>query len=54
MAKIKLQSKMVIKRDGQDVYIFKNGVAVVPGCKWARQPMKITLAEFNEAKDELI
>lgn len=53
MAKFKRQSSMVIKRDGDDVYLFKNGVAVVPGCRWQRKPMQVTIKEFNEAQQEL-
>ena len=52
MAKVKL--KPVIKTDGNDVYKFINGVAVVPGVHFKKQPMLITLREFNELKQEAL
>lgn len=53
MAKIKLQQRTVIKRDGNDVYIFRNGVATVPGVRYKKEKMKITLKEFNEISGEI-
>lgn len=42
MAKIKLKKSTVIKKHDGEAYIFKNGVAKVPGTS-----MSITLKEFN-------
>lgn len=33
--------------DGE-LYKFKNGIAEVPGIRFRRKPMYITLSEFNE------
>lgn len=53
MAKIKRQQRTVIKRDGKDVYIFKNGVATVPGVRYKKDKMQITLEEFCEITEEI-
>jgi len=34
-----------------EVYVFKNGVAEVPGLRISGKPVKITLAEFKELTD---
>lgn len=44
--KIKLEIKKRCK-DGE-LYIFKNGVAIVPGMEISRSPVTITIKEFNE------
>ena len=44
--KIKLETKKRCK-DGE-LYIFKNGVATVPGMVISGAPVTITLKEFNE------
>jgi hypothetical protein len=44
--KIKLEIKKRC-RDGE-LYIFKNGVATVPGMYINKAPVTITLKEFNE------
>ena len=36
-----------------DMYVFKNGVATVPGVYFQRKPMTITLAEFNAMSVEI-
>lgn len=53
MAKIKLQQRTVIKRDGKDVYIFRNGVSTVPGVRYKKEKMTITLKEFCEITEEV-
>jgi len=46
--KFKRVIRTVYKWDNNERYIFKNGVAVVPGIKFKGKPMTITLKEFNE------
>ena len=37
----------------KETYKFKKGVALVPGCIFAGQPMKITLTEFRAISKEI-
>jgi len=48
--KLKRKSGMVMKKHDGETYIFKNGVAKVPGMvnKNTRKRLTITLKEFNE------
>lgn len=45
----KLKTKKIFKDNGER-YVFKNGVAIVPGVRFQGKPMKITLKEFLELK----
>lgn len=42
-----------IKKHEGEVYVFKKGKARIPGCRWKRQPIYITLKEFNELQKEI-
>jgi len=46
--KIKRIKKTIIKKYDGETYIFKNGIAKVPGTYFKKRIMTITLAEFNE------
>ena len=48
--KLKRKQGMVIKQNDGETYIFKNGVAKIPGMFHTnpRRPFTITLKEFNE------
>ena len=37
----------IVKYHGGDRYVFTRGVAIVPGLLIARQPVAITIKEFN-------
>jgi len=51
--KIKRKMRTIIKKYDGETYIFKNGVAIVPGVHFPRGiPMKITLQEFNQLSKE--
>ncbi len=58
MAKFKRKTSMRIKKFDEKTYIFKNGVAVVPGCFMGRgrdrKPMTMTMKEFNEVTKEIM
>ena len=45
--KFKRKTRKIIKGNEGDTYIFKNGVAIVPGCFWKKKPMTVTIKEFN-------
>jgi len=45
---MKFKSATITKTHENERYVFKRGVAVVPGMRYMRQPVKITLKEFNE------
>ena len=47
MAKIKMFAGMKKCPSGEK-YIFRNGIALVPGCIYAGKPMKISIVEFRE------
>lgn len=47
----KIKTKKILKDDGER-YVFKNGVAIVPGVRFQNKPMKITLKEFNELRSK--
>ena len=49
--KIKLLDVRKRCPDGE-VYIFKKGVAQVPGVRFQRKPVYITLAEFKTLQEE--
>ncbi len=46
--KIKRNSRTVGKKHEGETYIFKNGAAKVPGCRWNGKPMLIKLSEWKE------
>ena len=46
--KFKRKSRKIMKRHDGELYIFKNGVAKVPGCTFMGKPVTITLKEFKE------
>lgn len=46
--KIKRKTKTVIKKYDDEIYVFKNGIAKVPGTYFQKKQMLITLKEFNE------
>lgn len=46
--KFKRRLKTVYKMNDGERYVFKNGVAKVPGVRWKGKTMTITLKEFNE------
>ena len=50
--KFKRHSKTVYKKHDEEHYVFKNGIATVPGVRYKRKPMTITLKEFNELTKE--
>jgi hypothetical protein len=52
MAKIKRRTRNIIKTYDGERYLFKNGIAVVPGCRFQGKPMTITIKEFNELSQE--
>lgn len=52
MAKVKLFSGKKKCPDG-DVYKFRKGIANVPGCLFAGQPMKININEFRKILKEI-
>jgi hypothetical protein len=52
MAKIKRNTRNIIKTYDGEKYFFRNGVATVPGCYFQKKPMKITIKEFNELSRE--
>lgn len=44
---MKKTKKIFLEHEGER-YVFKKGVASVPGCRYKGIPMKITLEEFHE------
>ena len=48
MAKIKINSRTIIKKHDGETYHFKNGFAKVPGMVFVGKPMRISLKEFME------
>lgn len=46
--KFKRAIKKVYRKDSGETYIFKNGLAKIPGVKFKGKPMMITLKEFDE------
>jgi hypothetical protein len=48
MSKFKRQTKIIIKKHDGETYIFKNGIAKVPGCSWKKRPVMIPIKEFKE------
>ena len=46
--KFKPQKRTVYRKKDGETYIFKNGIAKVPGVKFKGKPMTITLKEFDE------
>lgn len=45
----KLKRKMIVKYDGPDKYVFRNGVAKMPGVfHTSGKPYMVTLKQFNE------
>ena len=48
--KFKRKVRKVIKRLDGDVYVFRNGIAIVPDCWWQKQPMKVSLTDFMEMR----
>lgn len=45
--KLKRKLKTIYKKNEGETYIFKNGVAKVPGVTWKGKPVMITIKEFN-------
>jgi len=50
---MKFKGANITKIHEGERYIFKKGVAVVPGMRYARQPVLITLKEYNALLKEL-
>lgn len=36
-----------------ELYKFKNGIAIVPGARFNKQPIQITIKEFNSLIEEI-
>lgn len=51
--KLKKQTGMSIKKVCGETFIFKNGLAKVPGCTFQKKPMMITYTELVEAVMEV-
>lgn len=45
---MKIKRPVIKKSFDGELYTFKNGKAVIPGCSWKHKPMYITLKEFKE------
>lgn len=51
--KFKRKSKTIYKMNEGERYIFRNGIAKVPGVRWKGKPMTITLNEFKELSRDI-
>jgi len=50
--KFKRSMRTVYRKDCGETYIFKNGIAKVPGVKFKHLPMTITSKEFDKITKE--
>ena len=50
---MKFKGANVVKHYDGERYVFKKGVALVPGVRMCKKPVYITLKEFNAIVNEL-